>query len=77
LNHYTLKARSNSVKLEQFRELFTSQILDSLKTGQSCSLKAMPDGALMEGHHRIKVLRERGVDVDSMRREIVPKDDFE
>jgi hypothetical protein len=64
----------NSVKLEQFRKLSTSEILESLKTGQSCSLKARPDGTLMEGHHRVKVLRERGVDVDSLPREIVLKD---
>ncbi|HYR77010.1 MAG TPA: hypothetical protein VEM96_14315 [Pyrinomonadaceae bacterium] len=47
--------------------------MNSLKAGQSCSLKARPDGTLIEGHHRIKVLRERGIDVDSLPREIVPK----
>jgi hypothetical protein len=62
------------VKLEQFRKLSTSQILESLNVGQTCSLKARPDGTLMEGHHRIKVLRERGVDVDSLPREILTKD---
>jgi hypothetical protein len=68
----------NSVKLEQFRKLSTSQILESLKIGPACSLKARPDGTLIEGHHRIKVLRERGVEVDSLPREIVPKGiDFE
>ena len=28
-----------------------------------------PDGTMMEGHHRIYVLRERGVDVDALLRE--------
>jgi len=64
----------NAVKLEQFRKLSTSHILESLKIGEAYSLKARPDGTLMEGHHRIKVLRERGVDVDSLPREILPKD---
>ena len=62
------------MKLEQFRKLGTEQILESLKIGQAYSLKARPDGTLIEGHHRIKVLRERGIDVDSLPREIVRKD---
>ena len=61
------------VKLEQFRKLSTEQLLDSLKAGQACSLKARPDGTLIEGHHRINVLPERGIDVDSLPREIVLK----
>jgi len=61
------------VKLEQFRRLSTEQLLDSLKAGQACSLKVRPDGTLIEGHHRIKVLRERGIDVDFLPPEIVPK----
>jgi hypothetical protein len=64
----------NSVKLEQFRKLSTEQLLESLNIGQACSLKARADGTLVEGHHRIRVLRERGVDVDSLPREIVPRD---
>jgi hypothetical protein len=63
----------NWVKLEQFRKLSNEQLMDSLKAGQECSLKVRPDGTLIEGHHRVKVLRERGVDVDSLPREIVPK----
>ena len=60
-------------KLEEFRKLSDEQLIDSLKIGQPNSLKVRPDGTLIEGHHRIKVLRERGVDVDSLPREIVPK----
>jgi len=62
------------VKLEQFRKLSTGQIIETLKPGQTCSLKARPDGTLIEGHHRIKVLRERGIDVDSLAREVLIKD---
>ena len=62
------------MKLEQFRKLPTEQILELLKIGQAYSLKARPDGTLIEGHHRIKVLRERGIDVDALPREIVRKD---
>lgn len=63
----------NSVKLEQFRKLSSEEIMESLKPGQECSLKTRPDGTLIEGHHRIKVLRERGIDVESLPREIVLK----
>ena len=68
------EASLNLVKLETFGKLSTEVIVDSLRLGQACSLKARPDGTLIEGNHRIKVLRERGVDVDSLPREIIPKD---
>ena len=61
-------------KLEEFRKLSNEQLIGSLKVGLPNSLKVRPDGTLIEGHHRIKVLRERGVDVDSLAREIVSKD---
>jgi len=63
----------NLLKLEQFRKLSSEQLLDSLKGGEACSLKARPDGILIEGHHRIKVLREPGIDVDTLPREVVDK----
>lgn len=66
------EASLNFVKLETFRS--TETIIDSLRAGQACSLKARPDGTIIEGNHRIKVLRERGVDVDSLPREIILKD---
>jgi hypothetical protein len=37
------------------------------------ALKARPDGTIIDGHHRIKVLRERGIDVDGLPREMVRK----
>lgn len=61
-------------KLDKLRKLTTEQLTDSLKPGQPGALKARPDGTMIDGHHRIKVLRERGVDVDSLPREVIPKD---
>jgi hypothetical protein len=29
---------------------------------------------MIDGHHRIKILRDRGVDVDALPREIIVKD---
>ena len=61
-------------KLEQYGKLSTPALIDSLRPGQAGSLKVRPDGTIVDGHHRIKLLRDRGVDVDSLPREVVPKD---
>ncbi len=61
-------------KLEKFRRAATQDLIDSLRPGEPGSLKARPDGTIIEGHHRIRVLRDRGVDVDALAREVIPKD---
>lgn len=60
-------------KLEQYAKGSTQELIDSLRPGQTGSLKVRPNGTMVDGHHRIKVLRDRGVDVDSLPREIVSK----
>ncbi len=45
-------------------------LIDSLKPGKPGSLKVQPNGTIMDGHHRIHILRERGVDVDALPRDI-------
>jgi hypothetical protein len=67
----------SAVKLAQFERLTNELLLHSLLLGQSGSLKARPDGTLLDGHHRIAVLRLRGVDVDALPREIVTKSNLE
>ena len=61
------------LKLEQFRRLSTEELCKSLAPGQPGALKARMDGTIIDGHHRVKVLRERGIDVDRLPREIVRK----
>jgi hypothetical protein len=61
-------------KLENYAKGSTQGLIDSLKPGQEGALKARPDGTLVDGHHRIKILRDRGVDVDSLPREIIAKE---
>ena len=61
-------------KLENYGKRSTQDLIASLKPGQAGALKARSDGTLVDGHHRIKILRDRGVDVDSLPREIVAKD---
>jgi len=63
----------SQAKLAQFGKLSNQELIDSLKPGQPGSLKARPDGTMIDGHHRIKILRERGIDVDALPREIIPK----
>lgn len=59
---------------DQFRAMATAQLIESLRPGQPGSLKARADGTVLEGHHRLVVLRERGVDIDALPRELVPQE---
>jgi len=52
----------------------TDALIESLKPGQAGALKTRPDGTVIDGHHRVNVLRNRGVDVDTLPREIIPKE---
>jgi ParB-like chromosome segregation protein Spo0J len=61
-------------KLDKYDKLSDQELIDSLKPDQQGSLKVRPDGTIIDGHHRIKILRNRGVDVDSLPREIIPQD---
>ncbi len=62
-----------SLKLEQFRRLTTAEIITSLTPGQASALKVRADGTILDGHHRIKVLRERGINVDRLPREVIAR----
>lgn len=56
-------------KLAMFRKLTTEVLLVSLLPTEPGSLKVRPDGTIMDGNHRVHVLRERGVNVDDLPRE--------
>jgi len=60
-------------KLAVFEKLTTETISASLLPGQENCLKTRPVGTILEGNHRIHVLRKRGVDVDKLPREIVAR----
>jgi hypothetical protein len=62
------------VKLEQIGRVPTEILLHSLKPGQRDCLKTRPDGTILDGHHRIKILRARDVDVDSLPRETIVRE---
>ena len=61
-------------KLAGYERLTTAVLIESLRPGREGSLKARPDGTMLDGHHRVKVLRDRGVGVDGLPREVVEKD---
>lgn len=66
----------SKVKMAQLERLTTEELRLSLQPGQASRLKARPDGTLLDGHHRIAVLRGRGVEVDALPRELVIKTSF-
>lgn len=61
------------VKLDKFRALETRALVESLRPSTPGSLKTRPDGTILDGHHRIAVLRARGFDVDTLPREVIQK----
>jgi hypothetical protein len=61
------------VKLNQFRRLSSDELRSLLLPGQRDSLKVRPDGTVLDGHHRITILMERGDDIHSLPREIIEK----
>jgi hypothetical protein len=70
------KTSLNPAKLAQLERLSTYALLNSLVPGQRDCLKTRLDRTIIDGHHRIHILRERGVDVDTLPREIIVKMDL-
>ena len=65
----------SATKLLKMESLGTDELKRSLMPGHKDCLKTRPDGTILDGHHRIYVLRKCGVDVDALPREIVVKRD--
>ena len=63
----------SQLKLDKFRKLETRVLVESLGVGLPGSLKARPDGTILDGHHRIAVLREWQFDVDALPRDVLQK----
>lgn len=64
----------NPVKLALFQRFSTEILTSSLRPGEVGALKARPDGTLLDGHHRLSVLLDRGVDIHRLPREIIEKE---
>jgi len=61
-------------KLEELRRVSTAVLKSTLLPGQRDSLKTRPDGTILDGHHRIAILLERGEDIHRLPREIIEKE---
>jgi hypothetical protein len=61
----------SQAKLATFRRVPTDAIRFSLLPGQPGSLKVRPNGIVLDGHHRLLVLLERGEDIHQLPREIM------
>jgi hypothetical protein len=68
-----LESFLSQAKLAVMEKAATEILIASLVPGQRDCLKTRPDGTILDGHHRIHVLRKRGVEVDTLPREIVQK----
>lgn len=64
----------NAAKIARLERLSTEDPRLSLLPGQPTCLKTRPEGTILDGHHRIHILRQRGVDVELLPREIVVRD---
>jgi hypothetical protein len=67
----TLETGSGRLSLAYWRQRETAEIVASLRPRQSEALQVKPDGRVLNGNVRVKVLMERGFDVNSLEREIV------
>ncbi len=65
----------NRTKLNLYARLTSTELMQSLAPGEPGSLKVRSDGTILDGHHRVEILRERGIDVDSLPREVLFKSD--
>jgi hypothetical protein len=71
LKHLHTESSLSRPKLNRYAKLTNEKLIESLKPGQPGSLKVRCDGTIMDGHHRIKILQDRGIVVDSLPRELV------
>ena len=60
----------STANLARLEKLSTEALIETLQPDKKDSLKARKDGMILDGHHRIYLLRIRGIDVDSLPREI-------
>jgi hypothetical protein len=71
---HILQSGANRWSLEYWRKQTTDAIIESLRPGPGNpnALKIKPDGRIMDGNVRIKVLEERGFDINRLPRETLP-----
>lgn len=58
-------------KLAMFEKLPSERLMQSLAPRQEHCLKTRPDGTILDGHHRVYVLRGRSENVNALPREVL------
>ena len=61
----------SAAKLAMLERMDSDSLKRTLASGQEHCLKTRPDGTMLDGHHRVYVLRSRGEDVDELAREVI------
>ncbi len=67
----TLASGASNLSLEYWRQRKTEDIIESLRPGKIEALRVKPDGRIINGNVRIKILEEWGFEVDGLEREPV------
>ena len=67
----TLMSGSNKFSYEYWSKQSAADIVRSLHPGSKEALRVKPDGRIFNGNTRIKVLEERGFDINRLPREII------
>ena len=62
----TLATGASRFSLAYWRKRKTEEIVESLRPGKPEVLRSKPDGRTINGNVRVKVLEERGFDVDGL-----------
>jgi hypothetical protein len=68
-NDETLETGASRFSLTYWRKQKTEEIVESLQPGKQESLRVKSDGRIINGNVRIKVLEERGFEIDGLERE--------
>lgn len=71
--HSDETTRDNRASHEFWSIQTTDAIVDSLKPGRIEPLFVHDDGVVIQGNTRIMILEERGYDVDSLPRVVIPR----
>jgi hypothetical protein len=64
----------SEAKLALFERMTSEALRSSLAPGLEHCLKTRPDGTMLDGHHRVYILRRRNEDVDALPREVIAQD---
>jgi hypothetical protein len=65
----TLESGVGRFSLKYWRGRKTEEIVESLRPGRHEALRVKPDGRIVNGNVRVKVLEEREFDVNGLERE--------